>query len=114
MNNDEEKYRIVEELYTGGLMDELVKKICRKIDANTDDLKQDLYLSLLEYDSDKIVEMYNNKQIRFFLVRMICNQFNSVNSPFYMKYRRFSMGSYNLDEWLRGLEEEYNAEIVEE
>lgn len=114
LDNDKEKYRIVEELYRSGLMDELIKKICKKLDANTDDLKQDLYLALLEYNSDKIVELYENKQLKFFLVRMICNQFNSVNSPFYTQYRKFSLGTYDIDEWMRRLEDECENEIKEE
>ena len=33
--------------------------------------------------------MYNNKQLNFFLTRIIKNQINSVTSSFYRKYRKF-------------------------
>ena len=44
---------------------------------------------LLEYNPDKIVEMYEKKQLKFFMVRIIQNQYNSKTSPFYRKYKKY-------------------------
>ena len=54
------------------------------------DLAQMVYLILCEYDADKIVELWDHGEIRFFIARIIMNQLNSVTSPFFRKYRRFS------------------------
>lgn len=71
---------------------QLVEKIIKNLGVSPkyrDDLAQEVYIIILEYDRDKITEMYNNKQLNFFLTRIIKNQINSVTSPFYRKYRKF-------------------------
>lgn len=54
-----------------------------------DDLTQEVYLILMEYDSNKIIELWDNKQMKFWLVRVITNQYFSKNSPFYKKYKKY-------------------------
>lgn len=57
--------------------------------AYLDDLVQEIYLILLEYDEDKLIKMYERKQLKFFIVRIIMNQYFSKNSPFYKKYKLY-------------------------
>jgi len=52
------------------------------------DLVQEIYLILLQYDRKKIVEMYENKQLNFFLTRVIKNQYYSSTSQFYKLYKK--------------------------
>ena len=54
-----------------------------------DDLAQEVYLILLEYDKDKIEDIYNKNQINFFISRIIMNQAFSKNSPFYLMYKKW-------------------------
>lgn len=53
-----------------------------------DDFVQDMYLTLLEYPNDKLNEIYEKKQLKFFLARICINNWNSKTSPFYCKYKR--------------------------
>lgn len=79
---------IVEELCNEGLVEEL----CTNMGVSPlykDDLIQEVYMILLEYREDKIIEMYEKKQLKFFIVRIIQNQYNSNNSPFYKKYKKY-------------------------
>lgn len=72
--------------------DRIVESIIKNLGVSPkyrDDLAQEVYIIILEYDRDKITEMYNNKQLNFFLTRVIKNQINSVTSSFYRKYRKF-------------------------
>lgn len=58
----------------------------------TDDLKdlcQMVYLILLEYDETKLLDLWENEQMNFFLARVIINQYRSHNSPFYAIFRKF-------------------------
>ena len=57
--------------------------------AYLDDLVQEIYLILLEYNEDKLIKMYERKQLKFFIVRIIMNQYFSKNSPFYKKYKLY-------------------------
>ena len=52
-------------------------------------MKQELAIILLEYNQDKLKEMYEKKQIKFFLVRVIQFQYFSKTSPFYKKYKKY-------------------------
>lgn len=69
----------------------LVEDICSNIGVSPslmDDFVQEIYLILLEYDRDKIEQMYNSNQLKYWLTRVIKNQWNSSTSPFYTKYRK--------------------------
>lgn len=99
--------KIVEELYNTNLLTELCENI-GVLPKDMDDFKQEIYLILLEYNKDKIIEMYNKNQLKFFIVRIIQNQYNSKNSPFYMKYKRYSQKANELTQYIIKEQEEYN------
>lgn len=71
--------------------EETVKDIIRNMNIITDadDLEQEIYMILLEYNKDKIIEMYEKKQLKFFIVGVIQRQYNSKTSPFYKKYKKY-------------------------
>lgn len=86
---------IVEELYKTNLITELCENI-GVLPKDMDDFTQEIYLILLEYNEEKLIEIYNKNQLKFFIVRIIQNQYNSKNSPFYMKYKRYSQRASEL------------------
>lgn len=52
------------------------------------DLSQMIYLILLEYEEEKIIDLWNNKQMPYFIARIILNQYRSSNSPFHSLFRK--------------------------
>lgn len=82
------KYEIIKELFESGMLHTLAHNMCVG-DEYKDDLIQEIIMILLEYDDDKIKYMYDNKQLKFFCVRLIQNQFHSAHSPFYKKYKKY-------------------------
>ena len=54
-----------------------------------DDFVQEVYLILLDYNPEKLVELYNNKQLKYFLVGIIRRQYYSATSPYYKKYKKY-------------------------
>ena len=60
------------------------------------DLCQMVYLILLEYDETKIVDLWENNQINFFIARILLNQYKSSNSPFYKLFRKPAIMFYHL------------------
>ena len=54
-----------------------------------DDLVQEIYLILLEYNQEKLQYIYDKGQLNFFLTRIIKNQYFSNTSPFFKKYRKY-------------------------
>lgn len=70
----------------------LVEEICKNLGVSPkymDDLVQEIYLILLEYNQTKLQEIYDKGQLNFFLTRIIKNQWCSNTSPFYKKYRKY-------------------------
>lgn len=72
--------------------DKVVENLCRNIGVCSnyiDDLVQEVYLILLEYDQDKLKQIYEKGEINYWLTRIIMNQYCSNTSPFYKKYRKY-------------------------
>jgi hypothetical protein len=72
-----------------------------------DDLKAEVFLILCEMPEAKLIDLYDKKQLRFYLVRIMLNLIQSTDKKFYQKYRNFTelIGYEKKDE-------EYNEEII--
>lgn len=58
-------------------------------DLYRDDLIQEIYLILLQYDEDKIQEIWDKGDMNFFISKLITNNYNSKTSRFYYKYKKY-------------------------
>lgn len=70
----------------------VVRNICVNMKVSPvdiDDFVQEIYVILLEYSPDKIIEMYRKKQLKYFLVGVIQRQYHSNTSPFFKKYKKY-------------------------
>lgn len=96
--------KIMIELYE----DRIIRDIIDNMNINdryADDLEQEIYAILLEYDSDKIIDLYNKKQLKYFIIGVIQRQYFSKNSPFYKVYKKY----YNMmDNEINNLVEKNN------
>lgn len=79
---------IIKELYEKNIVKDIIKNMRVNL-LDADDLEQEIYMILLEYDRNKIVELYTNKQLKYFIVGVIQRQYNSKTSPFYKKYKKY-------------------------
>lgn len=81
---------IIETLAKERRVEALVENIAHQsLTADLKDLCQMVYMILLEYDEEKLLDLWENDQINFFLVRIIINQYRSSNSPFHTIFRKF-------------------------
>ena len=53
-----------------------------------DDLIQEIYMILLTYNPQTLQTIIDKKQIRFFVARILHNQYFSKTSDFFRKYKR--------------------------
>ena len=75
----------------------MVENIChQQLTSDLKDLCQMIYLILLEYDEEKIKDLWKNNEMNFFIARIILNQFRSSNSPFHTIYRKYQERSFSL------------------
>lgn len=79
---------IITDLYEKKIVKDIIRNM-QVAEQDADDLEQEIYTILLEYDSNKIIEMYSKKQLKFFLVGVIQRQYFSKTSPFYKKYKKY-------------------------
>lgn len=91
-------FKGIEYLARNRVVEEMIDKM-NISGQHIDDLVQEIYLILLEYDTDKINELIQNKQINFFISRIIMNQVFSCTSDFYKKYVKWDINKveYNFD-----------------
>ena len=86
------KAEIVEAIAKDRMVETMVTNIAHTpMSADLQDLSQMVYLILLEYDEQKIQDLWINNQMHFFIARIIINQYNSVNSPFHTIFRKFRL-----------------------
>lgn len=52
------------------------------------ELKQEMFLVLCELNEDRLIEMYSNGTIKYFLIRTMLNMIKSDRSAFYNKFRK--------------------------
>lgn len=82
--------QIIAQLAQERAVEKMVARIGHKdIDADLRDLCQLVYLVLCEYDDDKIIDLWNNGQMNFFLARIIVNQYKSDRSTYYAEIMRY-------------------------
>lgn len=80
----------------------MVEQICSNIaKTNSDilnDLSQNIYIDLLLKDEEKIVNLYETNQLRFFIVKMAKNNLFSKNSPFYKTFKKNANLTVDIDD----------------
>jgi protein-tyrosine-phosphatase len=65
-------------------------KLCKTIAKDySNDLFQDLILILCEYNAEKLEQISKNGHLKWFIVRILKNQFDSKTSPFYKTNKEF-------------------------
>lgn len=64
--------------------------------ADLRDLAQMLYLALLEYDEDKLVDLWESNAINFLIVRLVISNLRSKTSRYYYTIKVFQARSTDL------------------
>lgn len=95
---------IVEELYKSKKVKKFITNIVKQQREYYEDLESELYLILLQTDNEKLNYLYENKQLDFYINRILCNQLKSTTSPFYRTYIKNGLVQ---DEITKKIEEEY-------
>lgn len=77
---------IIAELYESKELAEALRKMHPQELA--DDLKQEIFIALCGMPEDKLIEIHEKKQLKFYAVRIMLNMAHSKTSQFYYKYRK--------------------------
>lgn len=104
-----DKDGIIGELAQKKVIEEIITNIKGVYTEDEQELAQDLYLDLMNKEEDLIQKLYEEKSLKYYIARMVSNQINSVNSPYYYKYRRYALRKVPLAE-IKGTKYEKDGE----
>lgn len=83
---DMNKKEIIENLYNDPKFDIILKALCKDV-RYRDDLKQEVFIILLNKSEEKILKMYNDDYLMKWCSLVIKNQYQSNSSPFAIKIK---------------------------
>lgn len=84
------KNEIIAELARNKTIETLMANITKgHVEETHRDIIQDMYVDLLSKPEELIQNLYEKKQMNFFLVRMLTNNLYSVNSRAYYNYGKY-------------------------
>lgn len=92
------KNEIISVIAKERLVETAIANIAKTNSDTLKDLSQEIYLDLLSKDEEKIINLYETNQIRFFVVRMVTNNLFSKNSPYYQVFRKNTNTTVNIDD----------------
>lgn len=94
---DVDKMQIIEMLSKERAVERMIENIAHQpMTANLKDLSQMVYVILLDYDEEKLVDLWEHDEIQFFLARIILNQYRSSTSTFHYQIRQFAQKTTDL------------------
>lgn len=68
---------------------EIALKITKGNDIDAQDLTQEVYVIMLEYEQDKLQKIYDNGHLKFWVARVMLNQYLRSSSPFKKKHHTY-------------------------
>ena len=94
------KRDIIDRMARCHMVEDIVRNISGRdvLQASLCDLAQDVYCVILDYDTGKILHLWESGAMPFFVARIVMNQYNSRRSPYYYKYKRLLDISKPIDE----------------
>lgn len=93
------KEEIVRGLAENREIEKMIINITKNNDYDHADLAQDIYMVLLEKESELIEGLYNKKQLNYYIVRIIYNNCVSVNSKYYYRYKKFINNAEQIEKY---------------
>lgn len=85
---------MTDDIYSTIAKEKLIESLITKYKVNPkykEDLIQEIYLIVLQKPPDMLKELYDKKQINFYLAKIITNQYFSKTSKFYKDYKKYNM-----------------------
>jgi len=86
------KNEIIDALFKDQVIDDMITNITGG-NPLRNDLKQELFVILLEMPGSKILDAYSGKWLTYLCVNIITKQWRSTTSPFYKKFRKETQNS---------------------
>lgn len=107
---DMTKNKIIESLYRDSKFNDVLKVLCNN-DQHLDDLKHEVIMILYEKEEEILIDLWNKKQLIFFTIGIIKNQYHSSTSKFYKDFRLRNL-PIEEDYLITYEEDNYNIKLI--
>lgn len=91
---------IIENIANDKLVEEIINGIYTPTEKKIDlqDLTQDIYLILFEMDNEKLHKLFQTKQLRFYVTRLLMNNIFSKTSKYFYRYKKPTQDTYKINQ----------------
>lgn len=77
---------VIQYLLDKQLLEKLATTFCSQLGSNKDDFIQEMWVIILELPTDKLVQLYKDKQLDWYVISIARNQVTNDKSTFNRKY----------------------------
>lgn len=92
------KNDIITEIYKKNLIEKLTNNFISKIGAYKEDFRQHLYLILCNIDEEKLIGLYERKELEYYLYYIAKAQVFNERSDFWKEHKGFLTIDHSLDD----------------
>ena len=94
------KQNIINKIAQDRMVETIVANVAKDTtDEDLTDLCQDIYLALMEKDEETIEDLYINKQLNFYVTKMVINNIDSSTSRYFYKYKKNKLKQISMDDY---------------
>lgn len=94
------KQSIINKIAQDRMVETIVANVAKDTtDEDLTDLCQDIYLALMEKDEETIEDLYINKQLNFYVTRMVINNIDSSTSRYFYNYKKNKLKQISMDDY---------------
>lgn len=92
------KLEVINYIAENKIVENIVRNVSGEGDDDLKDLCQDIYVDLFTKSENKLISLYENKQLNFFITKIVYNNIFSKTSRYYTTYKKVKLNKVNINE----------------
>ena len=105
--------QIIEEIYKQKIIERCLAKYSKRMNGYIEDVAQDIYMMILEMPEDKLLKLYNDNELTYYILSICRNQCTNIYSKSNKKYQT-NVKKITYDEYAKKLEGGSNGQEDDE
>ena len=105
--------QIIEEIYNEKIIERCLAKYSKRMNGYIEDVAQDIYMMILEMPEDKLIKLYNDNELTYYILTICRNQCVNKYSKSNKKYQT-NIKKMNYDEYAKQVEGGSNGQEDDE
>ena len=95
--------QIIEEIYNEKIIERCLAKYSKRMNGFIEDVVQDIYMMIIEMPEDKLLKLYNDNELTYYILTICKNQCVNKYSKSNKKYQT-NVEKINYDEYAKKVE----------